>query len=568
MYPRPRYRRSTYGYERQSRFPLGLQRLIALAVFLFIVYWIFKFILGLFGVGNAVQREASPLLVEGQGIISVSLQGAQSQAAENGMNLFAGDSVVTGATTNATLRHFEGSWSRIDTQSEIAIDTASHGKKESELALELKQGTMWVYTPAAEAFTGAIVRRVNTPAMELVLPPGTDASVTARSLFVYDADGDGVEVSVGKNDPIFVGEGQKLVLPEEGTVKNPSTYRSALTPADHSKAFVTQSRQKILERIGQESSVGSTLEPLTLDAPAEGFVLKEDMFEVRGKANSDVVQVTINDKAALLDAVSRTYSQEVSPPQDAANFTLIIKALDADGDILATIERTIGVRRVTEAMEAPVIASPAATGETYRTNAEEIVIRGTSPKTAAGIFVNEYKLQLFTPEKGTWSYLASKNLGNLKDGTNIFDVTAVDADGQRSAAARITIIIGEGEGTTPAPSTGSTSSKARAENPATFPNNAPLTPGSLSVTGPTAGLTHVETGTGFLLEGKTSAATASVWVNDYKLQLYTPGKTFWNYIAQVAYGNLKPGPNVYKVIARNEKGEVLDVLEYKVQYNP
>ena len=93
-------------------------------------------------------------------------------------------------------------------------------------------------------------------------------------------------------------------------------------------------------------------------------------------------------------------------------------------------------------------------------------------------------------------------------------------------------------------------------------------PGTLAVTGPAAGTQFTATGSEFLLEGTTPKSTASVWVNGYKLQLYTPGKTFWNYIAKVEFKTLKVGTNVYKIVARNAKDEILDVLEYTVTYNP
>lgn len=210
---------------------------------------------------------------------------------------------------------------------------------------------------------------------------------------------------------------------------------------------------------------------------------------------------------------------------------------------------------------APVITSPAASGQTYRTEKVELVLRGTASKDAAGIMVNDYQLKLFTPEKGSWSYLASLELGNLKAGTNTYDVFTLDSLGRKSDPVRITIIQGEGPEGVVAPGEGS----GQGSSQAPLQNNAPLTPGILAVTAPEPGTSMTYSGTGFLLEGTTSAATHSIWVNDYRLQLYTPGKTFWNYIASEELQTLKPGRNVYRIVARNEKGEVLDVLEYIVE---
>jgi hypothetical protein len=174
--------------------------------------------------------------------------------------------------------------------------------------------------------------------------------------------------------------------------------------------------------------------------------------------------------------------------------------------------------------------------------------------------VNDYKLQLFDPAKGTFSYLASQRLGNMKTGENIYDVYALDAGGAKSTPARITIFIGPADAMPVQPS-----SSAPVSSSGPLPTNTPLLPGSLSVIAPTAGTTHTETGTGFLLEGLTSGKTATMWVNDYKLQLYRPGKTTWNYIASVEFANLKRGMNTYVIVARDSDNKILDKMTYTVE---
>ena len=53
-------------------------------------------------------------------------------------------------------------------------------------------------------------------------------------------------------------------------------------------------------------------------------------------------------------------------------------------------------------------------------------------------------------------------------------------------------------------------------------------------------------------------------MNDYRLQLFVPGKTYWNYIADIAKKNLVPGQNTYTMIARDKDGNILDKLVYTV----
>ncbi len=278
--------------------------------------------------------------------------------------------------------------------------------------------------------------------------------------------------------------------------------------------------------------------------PADGEAMSDDPFSTR-----TVLTGEDRDNEFLLESRQKARQNGTS-----------LSGSSSSESVTSSTSSAATQTPTTPSGDAPTVTSPAATGQTYRTNTEEIVIRGTSPKTAVAMYVNNYKLQLFSPEKGTWSYLASVALGNMKQGENVYSVVSEDAEGNKSAPAVITIVVGEGE-------SGATSSST-AIDPSTLPNNAPLAAGTLTVTGPTAGTTHAETGTGFLLEGKTSADTASVWVNNYRLQLYTAGKTTWNYIASVEYGNLKRGENTYKIVARNEKNEILDTMEYKVTFTP
>jgi hypothetical protein len=217
-----------------------------------------------------------------------------------------------------------------------------------------------------------------------------------------------------------------------------------------------------------------------------------------------------------------------------------------------------------------VISNPAGDGAIYRTSKEEIEIRGSAPRGTAGIIVNDYRLQLFQAGDTEWSYLASTTLQNFAKGENIFRVVAISESGFRSEPAVLTIILGEGDdglvsnsnasaGIVPEPSRG------------TLPSNSPLKPGTLLITAPSGGTRHeaILSGTGaeFLIEGNVPAGTTSVWVNDYKLQLYSAGKTFFNYIASTSLTTLKRGTNTYDIVSRDKDNNILDRITYTIILN-
>ncbi len=83
---------------------------------------------------------------------------------------------------------------------------------------------------------------------------------------------------------------------------------------------------------------------------------------------------------------------------------------------------------------------------------------------------------------------------------------------------------------------------------------------------PAAGTQYTATGSEVVIEGTTIAETDSVWVNGYKLQLYRPGVTTWNYIARESMGNLKRGTNTYRIVTRDKQNVILDVLVYTITY--
>lgn len=568
MYFRPRHRRGAYPLAQEHALPRGVRILLAAGALLFAAYLLWTLLLRMLGISGGLERAGALLTVEDRGVVSVTIDDKQ-QRAENGMMLFPGESLTTGPGAHASLQFFDGSRMRLDGGTEIAIVESARGRSASRVIVKLRHGTLWAMTPTRSSFSGSIVRTVAAPAISFALSPGTEALLSSDSLAVFSDEGEGIEVSLDERDEIIVSEGQQWALPTANAdVSNDLyNYRAPLDAITSRAPFVLESRQKLLPRAAKAASSGRLADDefLTLAAPINGAVLTESTLNVHGTVGAGVTSVLVNGYPALVDGAKGTFSQQLSPPDGQGEFEVRVQALDVSRNILADVRRMIK-RAPRGPLPAPKIAVPAKTGQTYRTYSEELVIRGESPAGARGIMVNDYKLQLFDPSKGEWSYVASLRLRNMLPGANVYDVVALDDSGKKGAAARITIIQGEGpEGVVTTDGPRYTSSPV-ADGALT--DNAPIMPGSLGVTAPTAGTIHAETGTGFLIEGITSSNTVSVWVNDYKLQLYKPGKTTWNYIADAALNNFRKGKNVYTIIARNAENQILDKMTYTVEYQP
>ncbi len=538
--------------------------LLAAGALLFAAYLLWTLLLRILGISGGAERAGAMLSVEDRGTVSVTIDGKQ-QRAENGMMLFPGESVSTGPGAHASLEFFDGSQMRLNDGTEVTVAESAHGENTSRISVDLRQGTLWVMTADRKSFSGSVVRSVTSPTLSFALFPGTEALLSPTSLAVFSDVGEGIAVTLKGQEAIMISEGQQWALPSGGAAGSDLyAYRAPLDAVMARSPFVLESRQKLLPRAGTGTSgqpVNGDL--LTLTAPVNGAVMKDATVNVQGTVGAGVSSVLVNGYPAVLDATKGTFSQQLSPPDGQGDFDIHVQALDASRNVLADVRRT--VKRAPPApIAAPTVTVPAKTGQTYRTTADELILRGGAPADARGIMINDYKLQLFDPAKGEWSYVAALRLRNMLPGSNIYDVTALDAAGKKSPVARITIIQGEGPDgvvTTETPA-------GTASSTVPLLNNAPLLPGTLTVTLPKPGTTHSETGTGFLIEGTTSSKTATLWVNDYKLQLYKPGRTVWNYIADVSLNNLKKGKNEYVIVARNAAGEILDRMTYTVEYQP
>lgn len=527
-----------------------------------------------FGVGNSVLESPAVMHVAAQSVVNVSIDKSAMKRAEDGLKLYAGDEVVTTPRNTASLSFFDGSFARLNESSQLTIEKSAKGKQQSTLTVHLDDGALWLSTPMLTAFSGSIVRTVVTPVLTVTVPSRTEAVITGRSIVVYAADGAGLTVNVAGNaKSIIIGEGQQFTVPEgKERIDDLYTLRSPLSPDMLASPFITESRQLFTTNAGSSVKTTSgkpqTAEAsLTMKSPQDNATITTSTVEVQGSIGPSVQNVRINGYLANLDAEKRTFRQELALP-DEDDVKITTEAVDANGTVVGQDIRTIHRNRTPPVP--PTIETPAHGGQTYRTSATEIEIRGTAPKDAVAIVVNDYKLQLFAPGQEDWSYLAKTSYDNFTQGENVYTVYAINQGGYKSAPVTITIILGEGgEGIVGgASSTVSAGAAASTAEESALPQNPPKMPGSVRVTAPVQGTQYATDQKEFLIEGIVPHETASVWINGYKLQLYAAGKTFFNYIASTDLFTMKPGRNVYRIVARDKNDQILDTISFVVQFTP
>jgi len=188
-YYRRRRRRGAYSMASDRRAGRGFQRLVGVVLLAIILYVGGSWVLDRFGAGNTIQRTGTTLLTEGRGTIHVSLDGKTAVPAEDGLKLFAGDRITGRANGEARLEFFDGTWVRLNEQTDLTITKSNRGAKTSRLELSLHEGSLWTATPSVQSFSGTILRRIETDHFALEIPSQSEAVITSSSLIVFAADG-------------------------------------------------------------------------------------------------------------------------------------------------------------------------------------------------------------------------------------------------------------------------------------------------------------------------------------------------------------------------------------------
>ena len=211
-----------------------------------------------------------------------------------------------------------------------------------------------------------------------------------------------------------------------------STYRTAAArvelrgraPAEAVGIIVNDYRLRLFT---QGSAEWSYLADLAFD----NFFPGENRFEVRainaGGTESPPAVITILQEEGPEGIVSAAASAGNGVGPEGGAFSPIpeepIVQLPTNAPLLP------GTLRVTKP----------ATGTAYAAQEKEFVIEGLAPNGTQNVWVNDYRLRLFEPEKGFWNYIASAELGTLKRGTNEYRIVARDGDGRILDALTYTV---------------------------------------------------------------------------------------------------------------------------------
>ncbi len=561
MYYYRRYRRSLPIAQNGERSFQGSRIRIFVGLLSIVLLWnIGQSIVGFFSF-DALASGSGILTVEDRASnVQVSVEDGDLQRAESGVKLYPGDTIATHTNGRAHVKFFNGTMLRCNDGSTIKITEASKTDSMKNLGIEFSQGELWVKTHYRGS--GSSIVTIETPHYSITINGDSEILIRPERIVVLKAENIGVAVELNidaSEENLVVGEGQVLNLDvtartsiENG--KNPYTFRDPITPIILAEKFLTTS-EDLVGTIAKEQEISSqsgsiaTFDDIRILNPKEGESISGRSIHVDGKAGKTIARVTVNGHSVTTNPYG-DFSADVAVERQGTT-VLRIEGFTSQGLKTAEVVRSVETK-FEPFSETVTFIAPTSSGQVFTTKIPEVQITGLAPAAAVNIFVNNYKLQLFKPGAKTWSYIATLDFGNLKLGENIFSAYAVDEFGNRSAPTSITVLY--------APETSTSSG-----NILPLKQNSPKESGSLDVINPKENVTSDRE---LRIDGTTSKNTASITVNGYMLQYYTPGSTSWSYIASVKIATMHRGRNVYRIESRDAHGDVLDVLEYTLIFRP
>lgn len=414
-------------------------------------------------------------------------------SAVSGSLLHEGDRLRTGPGSRIVLSLLNGTLVRVNSETEFEISALKSRDSQDEASFSLKVGSLWLKRSPQDTVRASL--RVVTEHLEV------------------DSMGTIFEVTAGGSESVRVLDGKVQV-------------KVKVLDAENSRTRIADSLEVVF---GQEVSLGPTdIANLQNRKPVNFLALLSDSFRDSEWYEWNRTEDTLGMPA--VNAVADAVANQENPP--------LALPVPPAAEILTPAEE------VSQVLSAPEIFSPGAEARTTKTGS--VLISGTVSSATEKLEVTtyitgnpeKYTLQKYKAGDTKWTYLASREYGNLVAGENRFMFTAVGKDAVRSDAAEIVIFY-----------------------------DRPKEPADLSA--PTVKEARIEiTEDAVLAEGGIGKGIVKVVVNDFPLTRYVPDSLKWSYYARTVYGNLKEGENEYSVFGVDAEGNKTPVAKFVIVKKP
>ncbi len=465
-----RRRRSRYGRAPQR----SLARILVLTCVVGFILWIvFKSVVGLFSGGPSESISAELQILDGKAEFSLA-ENENWTPAYSEQKFFSEDSLRTGANTKVALEITGGNTVFLGENSELEfLELEQRSSSRKNILLRLKKGRIWAKVSENdfggesksrfEVETDRLTTYVRGTIFAISSGQNQDTVRLVRGNIEVD-----VKVDEEETKNVKMGVGQKLVVSNE-TIKSIANNQDILEIIDSEfiesewhiqnlEKFYPQEAAQIRRRIELSVTIKDKIDEVPINNGLEAPEILEPANEERISAGVDAVKIEGTAPAQAAQIVVNGFTLTKFQPGDrkwtyfaAKRFgTLVpgennfsVYAVTRDGKKSDTTEVTIFYEGndtpspsapsepvVPSSSSAPVvpistkkpaisdflppaITSPAiiANGETYETSADVVTIKGTvDPKTNT-VKVNGYQLKKFKVGDKEFTYIASSRYG-------------------------------------------------------------------------------------------------------------------------------------------------------------
>jgi hypothetical protein len=451
-----------------------------------------------------------------------------------------GDVVRMGSASRGTMKFFNDTAVRLDSDARLEIESITTGKDEDVVYLDLDSGNTWLNVIDKEEPIRFVVNTDNlrVTSFGTIFEVGMTDRETVR-VMSGEVMVEVLENSGGREivlEQVKVGVGQQVQVTANDVAKIQSRQPVSLLEAiDDEWKETTWYTWNVAQDSNPTDFSGRELDEPIVEEP----VVEEPVVE-EPEVDEPVVEEPEDEEEVVFDSVApivRFTTPDSSPE------TLTVEEAQGTYSLHGTTSENTAKVTVTS-YDASGKASP-------------------------------YTLNGYEAGDTTWRYGAAHDFGNLREGRNLFTVVSENGSGVKSKEVEVIVEVPEGafdveeeeevvEETEETETTEEDTTEEVVEeeedeeaevieglsdDPLAFPTVKDLNDSPLPANGRYSSGAEVIT-----IVGGVSTSTAKVYVNNYELGKYVPGSGEWSYIVRPEFLNFDVGLNTYTVVAEAADG--------------
>lgn len=413
-------------------------------------------------------------------------------AAASGGVLREGDSIHVFPDSRVSLALLNGGFVRLNSDTEASITELRTKDREDVISLNLTRGEAWLKKARSDAVktsfsvsTDSLTVRTIGTIFNVSKRDDTRTSVMEGKIAIDVKNEENGKVRV--IDTLEVGVGQEAIIssasmeafrkrenPEilfalgdifrgtewytwnmaEDVLASSVTVEEAVAGDAVIEPSLAQEAAVVTEEVA--SAPGIIPAPVIVSPDENSRTSKESKVVIRGTTSEQTQKIVVStfvagkeDSYALQKYSPSSIEWSYIASVDLGNYVpgsnrYEIVAVDKDGKKSEKTVLNLFYEKEKEPadLSAPTVTafnSQPASGNTYETCTEPILVEGKIGKGIVKVAVNDFTLTRYSPNSTAWSYKVQSSFGNLKEGENEYEVYGADSDGAKTPVTKFSI---------------------------------------------------------------------------------------------------------------------------------